>query len=209
MHLQLCRRCGAIDNVSAVACYKCGASFSSRGDDENARPEAEHVASAPANATPGGSTVAASARNAAASPRTSGTAPVRPAQKRKGGAASALLFVVIAAVAVFLYRTYAPSEEGGGGDAARAHTGRSSPGTIDATLGAVPPSAAILAAEGGTQPVPAIAQPIAADDPPLPVDATQPAAAADASSATGMDGSGAPPGAYPCTPEVAALGLCN
>lgn len=213
MHLQLCQHCGAIDNVSAVACYKCGRSFSSRGADDDARTEAERGTDARSTAAPASPGVAG-LEKATTTPRPADPAPVRRPEQRKGSAARALLFVVIAAAAVFLYRAYLPSEEGGAADAVQARApDRSSPGTIDATLGAVPPSSAILAAEVvpvRTPPAaPAVAQPPAADVPPLPQDEGQPAAVPEPSNAGGAAGSEVPPGSYPCTPGVAALGLCN
>lgn len=208
MHLQLCQRCGAIDNAAAVACYKCGASFSSQGANENIRPEPEGAGTRGA-APPASPSVSANPAAARASDRS----PVRRLEQRKGGAARALLFVVIAAAAAFLYRGFTPSQEGEASDAAQARVpGLSPPGTIDATLGAVPPSSAILAAEvvpvKTPPPIPDVAQPPAADDPP-PVDESLPPAGREASAATAADASRAPPDSYPCTPGVAALGLCN
>lgn len=212
MHLQLCQRCGAIDNVSAVACYKCGASFSGQGPDENTRRESEGAASDRAHGAPA-NPIAAPSTNAATAARAADPSPIRRLEQRKGSAARALLFVVIAAAAVFVYRAYAPSEEGKVPDPALVRApGPSSAGAIDATLDAVPPSSAIVAAEVvpvRTPPVPDAAQPPTAVDPPRSIDETQPAAGQEASAAAGTDGSQAPPGSYPCSPEVAALGLCN
>lgn len=211
-HLQLCPHCGAIDNLSAVACYKCGASFSSHASGEEVGPDVATLASATEHGTPGGATVPASTRNAAPSARASAADAIRRAEKPRGAAARALLFVMIAAAAVFLYRAYSPSEESGAGAPQALGPDRTSPGAIDATLGAVPPSSATLAAEVvpvGTQPqVPAVSQPPTPDDLPLSV-APAPPEVPEASTAAGADGSEAPPGSYRCTPEVAALGLCN
>ncbi|MDT3669955.1 MAG: hypothetical protein ROZ37_06450 [Aromatoleum sp.] len=152
--------------------------------------------------------------NAAAAARALDPSPVFRRGQRKDVGARALLFVVIAATAALLYRAYTPSEEGDAADAERARAASpSSPGTIDATLGAVPPSSAIVAAEvvpvRTPPPLPDVAPSPTADDPPLSVDETQPTASREAPAATAADGSQAPPGSYSCTPEVAALGLCN
>ncbi len=212
MHLQLCQHCGAIDNAAATACYKCGASLSGQGSDEDARPGHERAgASTRADAIPTNSTASA---NAAPAARAADPSPVHRREQRKGGGARALLFVVIAAAAALLYRAYTPSEEGDAADPEQVRAaGPSSPGTIDATLGAVPPSSAIVAAEvvpvRTPLPLPDGTPPPTADDPPLPVAETPPAAGREAPAATAADGSQAPPRSYSCTPEVAALGLCN
>lgn len=228
MHLQLCKHCGAIDNLSATACYKCGASFSSARIDSDAPPES-------GNANAGGLADATRDRPAADS-RSEGfdraTETTGSPGGRKSGAVKALALVLLAVAAVFVYRLYAPRGEGSPGAALVHDAARASPDAVDATLGAVPPSSAAVAPNVlpvTTQPlVPDLAMPPASDvappaaEPAASIDEAiqaadqnvpeiAPATATDAGTASPApaDGDGAPLAEHPCTPAVNALGLCN
>ena len=210
MHLQLCKHCGAIDNVSASACYKCGTSFSSSTDSE-VRAGTAGTAAADPEAADEGPVAGSGAPRQLDAPPADGTLRVRREVKQKGPM-KALALLLVAVAAVLLYRFYGPAGDDGSGVTLVHDAERASPGAIDATLGAVPPSSAKATGEIVPVTTPAPAATAAAPAPealPLSVDSALPDASGPEPASTPGDDGEVPPGEPACTPEVTALGLCD
>lgn len=194
LNLQLCKHCGAIDHAAATACYKCGAAFAA-GDEASVLPGASGDEAADTTMNPG--FPHEPARPATSSGTKPADAPGRPLFiSWRAGLAAVVLFIG----AAILYRLYST----GGESTSVAQDAASPSHAVDATLRAVPPSS-----------VPADAGVASIASPPLPPGssaseeavAPKAAPAAHTPPSAPADDARAPP--YPCTPAVAALGLCN
>jgi ribosomal protein L40E len=219
LHLQLCKHCGAIDNAAATVCYKCGTSFSlSLAEAAKMRRDAAPAeGAAPAEtppqppfgeyAFPPGADDAEDLTVPAAPPEPATPAAVRTQPGRGAGAVLALAMVLLVVAGVFVYRMFASRNEEASPADTSPQAARSSPQAVDATIGAVPTP---------RKPPPPAAPPVAVR--PTALDESEPAAppprqlappASPPPRPKPADTPAPPASEYPCTPAVAALGLCN
>ncbi|MCK0507323.1 zinc ribbon domain-containing protein [Aromatoleum anaerobium] len=196
LNLQLCKHCGAIDHASATACYKCGASFAT-GDEASMRPGATGDETADTAMNPG-------FPHQPARPQASRSMKPAddPGERLSSPWTRALAVVIFVIGAAILYRIYST-----GGESTSVAPDAALPSTapVDATLRAVPPSSAPADAGAVSIAPPPLAPGSATNEEALAAEPAPPAARTEPSAPA--DNARAPP--YPCTPAVAALGLCN
>lgn len=217
LHLQLCKHCGAIDNISSKSCYKCGTPFGFvwEGGDP-ARTRGDEVAGGPARASADEGESPRDAAEGGAPPSAAAAPEPLPGSAQEGAADSgkpagrfgrgftalrfdamkSLSLVLLVVAAIFALQLFTADE-------APQVVKRN---IVDATLGAVPPRqpASIEVIPIATRPEPP------ASPPASPSVAPEPAAAleSDAVSEQEDEAARARP-SPPCSAEVDALGLCN